>query len=146
MKVVQVPMGTVRAVSGSSLFLWLCTHLFNSAAEPWCPRWLWTNSVWHPSLSISYQHLEQASNYFLGVHLLWSRQETACLDRLCFVHGSVFSTLRTDQDLNYCCFFLDVLLVCHELLLKAHWVSQSVLPPVHANICISVAVSSLPWW
>lgn len=90
--------------------------------------------------------LRRSFKLFSESPLALTRQETACLDRLCLAHGSVFSTLRTDRDLNYCCFFLDVLLVCHKLLLKARWVSQSVLPPVHANICISAAVSSLPWW
>lgn len=148
MKMVQVPMGAVRAVSGSPLFL-CSAPICGAPAEPWGLQWLWTSSTevfWHLNLSISHQDLEEAPHYFLGVHLLWSRQKTACLDRLCFAHGSVFSTQRTDGDLNYCCFLLDVLLVCHKLLLKAHWVSQSVLPPVHANICISAAVSSLPWW
>lgn len=55
--------------------------------------------VWHPNLSISYQDLEEASHYFLGVHWLWSRWETACLDRLfcswqCLQHTEDWSSFK----------------------------------------------------
>lgn len=121
MKMAQVPMGQSELSQDHSCFC---------GSAPICPAQQLNPGVYdgfEPTalrcLASQPLHLlpglRRSFKLFSESPLALTRQETACLDRLCLAHGSVFSTLRTDRDLNYCCFFLDVLLVCHKLLLKA---------------------------